>query len=130
MQKVVYKKCKIVYFFTMEQKEERYKAIYTAIAKNIHSRRKSQGLTQEQVGIVIGKTRSYIVNIENSRVEVPIYVLYQLADLFECKVYDLLPGSYKDLEAPPVESEIPVSAFDKESVLNALKEIHDEVSKE
>jgi len=113
----------------MEQKEDRYKAVYTAIANNIHFLRKSQGLTQEQVGMMIGKTRSYIVNIENNRVEVPIYVLYQLADVFECKVYDLLPSSYKDLEAPPIESEIPVSALENVAVLNALEEVHNEVSK-
>jgi len=129
LQKVVYKKCKMVYISTMEQKEDRYKAVYTAIANNIHFLRKSQGLTQEQVGMMIGKTRSYIVNIENNRVEVPIYVLYQLADVFECKVYDLLPSSYKDLEAPPIESEIPVSALENVAVLNALEEVHNEVSK-
>jgi len=127
--KVVYKKCKIVYIYTMEQEEDRYKAVYTAIANNIRLLRKNLGLTQEQVGMMIGKTRSYIVNIENNRVEVPVYVLYQLADVFECKVYDLLPSSYKDLEAPPIESEIPVSALENVAVLNALEEVHNEVSK-
>ena len=114
----------------MERIKERDKALYNAIAKNIVLRRKKQGFTQEKVGLMIGKSRSYIANMENCRIEIPIYVLYQLADLFECKVYDLLPGSYEDLKAPPVESEVPVSAFDKETVLNVLKEVHNEVSME
>jgi len=121
--------CKIDYILIMEHKGDRDKALYRAIAQNILFRRRGMGLTQAQVGMMIGKTRSYIVNIEKNRVEVPVYVLYQLANVFECKVYDLLPSNYEDLDTPPVESEVPVSALDKETVLNALKEVHDEVSK-
>ena len=122
--------CKIDYILAMECMADKNKAIYKAIARNIVLRRKDLKYTQEKVGLVIGKSRSYIANLENCRIEIPVYVLYQLADFFECNVYDLMPSNYADLAAPPVESEVPVSAHDKESVLNALKEVHDEVSKE
>ena len=113
----------------MERVKERDKAIYNAIARNIVFRRKKQGFTQEKVGLMIGKSRSYIANIENCRIEIPVYVLYQLADVFECKVYDFLPGSYDGLNSPVVDSEIPVSALENVAVLNALEEVHNEVSK-
>lgn len=122
--------CKIDYINDMERIQERDKAIYNAIAGNIVLRRKRQGFTQEKVGLMIGKSRSYIANLENCRIEIPVYVLYQLADVFECKVYDFLPSTYEDLKAPPVESEVPVSASDKETVLNILQGVQDEISKQ
>ena len=120
--------CKIDYIRDMGRIQERDKAIYKAIARNIVLRRKKLDYTQEKVGLVIGKSRSYIANLENCRIEIPIYVLYQLADFFDCKVYDFLPDNYDGLNSPVVDSEIPVSALENVAVLNALEEIHNEVS--
>lgn len=106
------------------------KTIYKAIARNIVNLRKKQSFTQEKVGLMIGKSRSYIANLENCRIEIPVYVLYQLADVFGCKVYDLMPSGYDSLNSPVVDSEVLVSAQDKEVVFNVLQEVRNAISEE
>ena len=57
----------------------------------ILERRKFAGLTQEELGRLVGISRAQIANVESGRTETSIKALRRFADALNCSMKDLVP---------------------------------------
>jgi transcriptional regulator with XRE-family HTH domain len=67
--------------------------LYREIGRTLRERRETAGLTQGDVAVRVGLSRTSITNIEKGRQHVTLHVLYALADAIGTKPSDLLPDS-------------------------------------
>lgn len=68
---------------------KRHKQIATGLGASIARNRVKRGLTQEQVAEQLGIGSDAISRIERGAVLPPIIRLYQMADVFDCRVDEL-----------------------------------------
>ena len=57
----------------------------------IMERRRDLGITQDELGKRVRKSRTQITNIEAGRTDIPLSQLRAYADALECQMKDLLP---------------------------------------
>ncbi len=67
--------------------------LYRAIGERIRAARLAKGLTGEQLGAAIGMVRASISNMEGGRQHLSIYALYQLAEVLDVPLGNLLPDA-------------------------------------
>jgi len=64
--------------------------LYKIIGQRIKTYRIAKHLTQEQVSEKLQMSRPSVTNIESGKHRIQIHVLYELAELFEIPIQDLL----------------------------------------
>ena len=72
------------------------------VCENIRFYRKRAALSRQDVASKMGKSGAWLASLENARIAPTLPVLYGLADLFGCSVYDLLPDNRSSLSSTPV----------------------------
>ena len=65
-----------------------------SIGQRISVLRKTTGLTQKELGKLIGKTESSIQKYEKGSTEIPLSVLLHIADALNCEIYEFLESEY------------------------------------
>lgn len=55
----------------------------------IRELRESKGLTQEQLGELVGTSRQAIYAIENEKFEPSIWLAYDISNVFECAIEEV-----------------------------------------
>ena len=58
---------------------------------NLRNKRRDQGVSQDQLALQANIDRSYVGRIERGEVNITLEKAYQLAEVLECDVKDLLP---------------------------------------
>lgn len=67
------------------------KDIALQFGKNIRSRRKTLGISQDRLALMANIDRSYSGRIERGEVNITLEKAYALAEILECDIKDLLP---------------------------------------
>ncbi|HML96266.1 MAG TPA: helix-turn-helix transcriptional regulator [Thermodesulfobacteriota bacterium] len=67
------------------------KQLYTKIGKLIRVQRNKKKLTQNELAMKVGLTRTSITNIESGSQKIQIHDLYSIAQVFNIPVQSLLP---------------------------------------
>jgi transcriptional regulator with XRE-family HTH domain len=67
------------------------KLLYKRIGQQIRQNREARGLTQEQLATAIGVLRTSVTNIEAGRQKAPLHLLYQLCEILQLEIKDILP---------------------------------------
>ena len=67
------------------------KKLHKEIGSRLRSFRLSSGMSQEELGQRLGLSRLSITGYEGGTISVSIPILYQLADVFDITIFDLLP---------------------------------------
>lgn len=67
---------------------------FKTIGSKIRERRKSQGITQEQVANLLNVNPSHISNIECGRANPSLTALIKIADILQCSVDYFIYGEY------------------------------------
>lgn len=70
--------------------------IYSTIGSRIRESRESLHMTQDELGALVGLTRTSITNIERGIQKLGIDTLYDIAAVFGISVADLLPDTHPD----------------------------------
>lgn len=76
--------------FTEESK------IYLTVGSLIRNFRNQKGLTQEELAQKINMSRPTVVNIETGKQNIPIHILYNIAQALGTDPKDLLPSNVDD----------------------------------
>jgi transcriptional regulator with XRE-family HTH domain len=66
-------------------------AVYPRFGARLRSERRMAGLTQEDLAVRLGLSRTTVVNIERGRQRIALHQLLQIADAVGCEVLHLLP---------------------------------------
>ncbi len=94
-----------------------------SISFKISEKRKQAGLTQNVLAQKLEKSRLFVVEMEGGKKDISLSVIYDLAEVFDCPVTDLLPA--RKLDRPPVErrgDEISESAQSQvEAILKGIR---------
>lgn len=75
-----------------EMKKEYERQFLIKFGESIMQRRKDIGLTQEELGSLVGLTRTSIVNIEKGNQDTTISTLMYLCPALRCSLKDLMPN--------------------------------------
>ena len=75
-----------------------------AVAMNIQIRRKSIGLTQQNLADLMGLTRSQIANIETAKCSISCEQILYIADCLRCDVSQLLNKELTDFNINKIKS--------------------------
>ena len=93
------------------------------VCEKIRLYRKQASLSRQDVACKMGKSAAWLVSLENARIAPTLPVLYGLADLFGCSVYDLLPDNRASLSSTPVTGNL--TSFNlRDEVMRALDQKH------
>jgi transcriptional regulator with XRE-family HTH domain len=65
--------------------------IYEAVGNLVRRHRRRVGLTQEQLGLSVGLSRTSITNLEKGRQHIPVHHLYGIAKALDVPANALLP---------------------------------------
>lgn len=90
------------------------------ISMNIQRFRKQKKFTQDILAKKLDKSRLYVIELEKGDKDIPVSVLYDLAEAFECKITDLIPSEKLD-EAPVEFRGDDVSKSSQEQIAELLK---------
>ena len=72
------------------------------IGYSVENHRKRVGYTQQQLAELTGRSRAYIIGVENGSLhDIPLSFIYDLADIFKCKISDFLPERRVTMIVPP-----------------------------
>lgn len=87
----------------MRDGDARLLAAYEHIGRRVATFRKDAGLSQSDLALAVGLTRSSISNIEKGRQKMLIHTLLEIADVLRIPPYSLLPKSLgpSDAQKPP-----------------------------
>ncbi|MAE22153.1 MAG: transcriptional regulator [Pseudomonas sp.] len=66
------------------------------VGRLIKEKRVESGMTQEAFALLAKVDRSYMGRIERGKANISIELLYKLAFVLKCEVYELLPNSTID----------------------------------
>lgn len=72
--------------------------VYAYVAREIASRRRAAGLTQEALAKRVGLSRVSINNMEKRRQAVPLQRLFQVAQALQCGLHELIPNTARDVD--------------------------------
>ena len=67
---------------------------FKTIGSKIRERRKSMGITQEQVADFLGINPSHVSNVENGRANPSLTALINIANILECSIDQFVYGEY------------------------------------
>ncbi|WP_305819655.1 helix-turn-helix domain-containing protein [Photobacterium leiognathi] len=67
------------------------KDLAKAFGINLRLKRRNKGVSQDQLALLANIDRSYIGRIERGEVNITLEKAYQLANVLECDIRDLLP---------------------------------------
>lgn len=73
------------------EKENFKNILYKIIGNNIKAKRKELNMSQENLALKMDVARSTLSNIEIGRHQIPLYTLYDLAELFHVDIFDIIP---------------------------------------
>lgn len=65
--------------------------VYKIIGKRIKLAREKLGMSQDDLAVQVGVLRTSITNLEAGRQKLPLEGLYQVAEVLQIKIKDLLP---------------------------------------
>jgi transcriptional regulator with XRE-family HTH domain len=68
-------------------------SFYRQVGKIIRTERELAELTQDELAVQVGLTRTSITNIEKGRQRIQLHTLYAIADELNISAFDLLPSS-------------------------------------
>lgn len=71
--------------------------IYIQLGRKIKQLRISKGLTQDEVGNMLGLSRASINNIENGRHRIQLHILYSYTSILQTPLPELLTLDIQDL---------------------------------
>lgn len=74
------------------------------LGEKIKAARQNCGLTQEELGTMLGLTRTSIVNIEKGRQSPPLFKLSLMANFLQVSITDLLPENQVRVLSPEVKT--------------------------
>lgn len=96
-----------------------HEALYRCAGELIREARRIRGLTQSDLGGVVGLTRTSIVNIERGRQKILLHSLYEFAAALGVEPVALLPPA---LDVGPADIHIPddLSMETRDFIMNAL----------
>jgi transcriptional regulator with XRE-family HTH domain len=83
--------------------EPRNKRLYELVGRAVSARRSGK-LTQEQLALAIGLSRTSVTNLEAGRQRTPLHILLRVADALDCELSDLMP-TRRDLTGPETSGE-------------------------
>ena len=90
-------------------------SIYPQVGQKMRQLRTERCLSQKDLAQAIGLSRTSVVNIERGRQKILLHTLYDIADVFEVPVTDLLParvGAEERMLADPLaQSDPSIRAF-------------------
>ncbi len=90
-------------------------SIYPQVGQKMRKLRMERRLSQKDLAQAIGLSRTSVVNIERGRQKILLHTLYDIADVFEVPVTELLPersGSEERMLADPLaQSDPSIRAF-------------------
>lgn len=91
------------------------------ISRRIQTRRKGMEMTQAELAKRLGKSRAYVINLENGGdVQPTVSVMYDLTEIFGCTILDLMPRE-KLSEVPPELRGTPVSRESEDLIASLLR---------
>jgi transcriptional regulator with XRE-family HTH domain len=102
--------CEIVHKMRMTKTKKdaargtRVERLYTLIGERVQRGRKELSLTQEQLAVQAGLTRTSITNLESGNQYAPLHVLLAIADTLGMELADLVPGRDELKVAPPMDA--------------------------
>lgn len=67
--------------------------IYKAIGRKIRQKRKAKKWTQEKFGELVGILPEYVSRIERGIGHPSLELLYSMAEVLECPIFDLMPST-------------------------------------
>lgn len=67
--------------------------IYKVIGERVKQKRKARGWTQEQLADAADITTQYISRIERGVVQPSLELIYHLAGVLGCSIYELIPAA-------------------------------------
>lgn len=73
-------------------------SLYQKIGGRIRLLRKKQGFNQEQLGTLVGLSRTSIVNIESGKQHPTVHFLFDIARKFGVGVEELFPNTLNELD--------------------------------
>ncbi|MCB2308872.1 helix-turn-helix transcriptional regulator [Clostridium estertheticum] len=83
--------------------------------------RKNVGLSQKEVGIMIGKSQVYISHIEKGKIDnIPIHILNKLSNVFHISIYEVLRILLETKTLDRIK-------FDESEVLKQIEYINNEL---
>jgi transcriptional regulator with XRE-family HTH domain len=68
-----------------------HEVFYRKVGERIRSKRKARGLTQEGLATAIGLKRPSMSNIEKGRQNILLHTFYDIVEVLDAKVSELLP---------------------------------------
>lgn len=77
--------------------------LYTAIGDRVRAARLKASMSERQLAERLGCATSTLQNIEQGALSCPVYVLVQLAHLFDCTIDDFIPVDGKVMLRDGVE---------------------------
>jgi len=69
----------------------RARALYRHLGRQVHTERKNLGITQEDLAHRVGVSRTSITNLELGKQQVPLHLLYEIAEELGTQIDALLP---------------------------------------
>lgn len=69
--------------------------LYGLVGAEVRAAREAAGLSQEQLAVAVGLSRTSITNLEMGRQQTPLHVLYAIAEVVGMALKDLLPDSMR-----------------------------------
>lgn len=73
-------------------------SVHAKVGSNIKKERKKRGLTAAELGKGVGRSRSFISDIENGRSKISIDLLFDIAKYLDVPIYVLTGDSRKEYE--------------------------------
>lgn len=75
------------------------------IRSAIKKKRKEKNISQIELSEKLNRAPSVIVNLETGRHSPSLDILYDLAEIFDCSIYDLIPNRRIHQELPEVKGD-------------------------
>lgn len=72
--------------------KEQQTVFYEKLGENIKDARRRQNINQEELGEKLGMSRVSIVNIETGKQRLPLHVLWDISDILNIKLEELIPA--------------------------------------
>ena len=93
---------------------------YKELGRRIYASRRAKGVSQEQIGLAAGLSRTSITNIEKGRQPVDVQALCRIARALQSEVYEFIP----DLPVVPADLPAELKPQQREWVSRVLAIAH------
>lgn len=86
--------------------EREQNRLYQCLGDRLRQHRRAASLSQLELGDLIGRSRSSIVNIEKGRQRPPLHVIWEVAEVLGVNLEDLIPSKDEVEVLNDVDSEL------------------------